>query len=156
MSNGKVMLLALIAIFVPFGVFIAIYYVMKNKPFSSPLKMWHVTSPFGIRGGSMHKGVDLRAPLNTPIYAPADGIIERIWHDSLNGYGLRIKHAGNWITGYAHLNTYNPIIAQDMHVKRGDLVAYSGNTGSSTAPHLHFVIVNPLGVKVNPVDYVKV
>jgi hypothetical protein len=99
----------------------------------------------------MHTGVDFAAPIGTPIYATADGIVDRL-EVSFSGYGkqLEIDHGFGYRTRFAHMHGF--AVRYGQKVKRGDLVGYVGETGLSTAPHLHYeVFVN--GVHVNPIHY---
>jgi hypothetical protein len=99
----------------------------------------------------MHTGVDFAANIGTPIYATADGIIDKA-EISFSGYGkmLEVDHGFGYRTRYAHMHGFT--VNQGQKVKRGDLIGYVGDTGLSTAPHLHYeVFVN--GVVVNPVHY---
>lgn len=99
----------------------------------------------------MHTGVDFAASIGTPIYATADGIIDKL-EVSFSGYGkvLEVDHGFGYRTRYAHMHGF--AVHQGQKVKRGDLIGYVGDTGLSTAPHLHYeVFVN--GVVVNPVHY---
>lgn len=99
----------------------------------------------------MHTGVDFAASIGTPIYATADGTIDKL-EISFSGYGkvLEIDHGFGYRTRYAHMHGF--AVSQGQKVKRGDLIGYVGNTGLSTAPHLHYeVFVN--GGHVNPVHY---
>jgi murein DD-endopeptidase MepM/ murein hydrolase activator NlpD len=99
-----------------------------------------------------HYGMDFTAPTGTEVYATADGTIERI-QQSRRGYGnvLVIDHGYGYQTLYAHLNEFNNARV-GKKVKRGDVIAYVGSTGLSTAPHLHYE-VHLNGKKVNPVNY---
>ena len=99
----------------------------------------------------MHTGIDFAAAIGTPIYATADGVIDK--EDvSFSGYGkvIEIDHGFGYRSRYAHMHGF--AVRQGQKVKRGDLIGYVGNTGLSTAPHLHYeVFVN--GVHANPVHY---
>jgi len=98
-----------------------------------------------------HYGMDFTAPTRTEIYATGDGVISRV-HSSRRGYGNRIEidHGFNYTTLYAHLSEFNVKVGQS--VKRGDVIGYVGNTGTSTAPHLHYEV--KLNNKhVNPINY---
>lgn len=99
-----------------------------------------------------HYGMDFTAPTGTEVYATADGTVERIQR-SRRGYGnvLVLNHGYGYKTLYAHLNEFNRAWI-GKKVKRGDVIAYVGNTGLSTAPHLHYE-VHLNGKKVNPVNY---
>ncbi|MFN7793744.1 MAG: M23 family metallopeptidase [Cyclobacteriaceae bacterium] len=99
----------------------------------------------------MHTGVDFAAAIGTPIYATADGIIDKL-EVSFSGYGqqLEIDHGFGYRTRFAHMHGFAVRFGQK--VKRGDLIGYVGETGLSTAPHLHYeVFVN--GIHVNPIHY---
>ncbi len=99
----------------------------------------------------MHTGVDFAATIGTPIYSTADGTIDKA-EVNFSGYGkvLEIDHGFGYRTRYAHMHGF--AVSKGQHVKRGDLIGYVGNTGLSTAPHLHYeVFVN--GIHVNPVHY---
>jgi murein DD-endopeptidase MepM/ murein hydrolase activator NlpD len=97
----------------------------------------------------MHKGVDFGAPTGTPVYAAADGVIEKASRFSSYGNYIKIKHTAKLATAYAHLSRYAPNIRPGVKVKQGQVVGYVGTTGRSTGPHLHYeVLVN--GVQVRP------
>lgn len=101
---------------------------------------WRSDPISGLR--SWHNGIDLGAAEGTPIYAPWDGVVH-IWKDELNGNGMRITHSGVpgvAKTGYAHLQAYDDSICEGCTVKRGQKIAYVGNTGKSTGAHLHFTL----------------
>lgn len=134
--------------------------------FSSPLGLWHITSPFGRRTSPItgqpegHPGVDLRAPTGTPVYAPADGHVavsklsvgnpEK--HILAAGEFLCIDHGRDWQTRYMHLD--RRLVQAGDEVKAGQLIAYSGHTGATgTGPHLHFEIRRQ-GVPVDAAQYV--
>ena len=98
-----------------------------------------------------HYGMDFTAPTGTEIYATGDGTIEVV-SSSKRGYGNKIvvNHGFGYRTLYAHCNAFN--VKEGQKVKRGDVIGYVGNTGLSTAPHLHYeVSIN--NKKVNPVNY---
>ena len=99
----------------------------------------------------MHTGIDFAASIGTPIYATADGKVEEV-SIKYSGYGktIVIDHGFGYKTRYAHMHDF--AIRQGQNVKRGELIGYVGNTGISTAPHLHYeVLLN--GVLINPVHY---
>lgn len=98
-----------------------------------------------------HYGMDFTAPTGTEIYATGDGEIE-VLESSKRGYGNKIiiNHGYGYKTLYAHMDRFT--VKKGQKVKRGDVIGYVGNTGLSTAPHLHYeVFLN--GKKVNPVNY---
>lgn len=99
----------------------------------------------------MHTGIDFAANIGTPIYATADGVVDHT-DVSFSGYGkmIEIDHGFGYRTRYAHMHGF--AVYKGQRVKRGELIGYVGNTGLSTAPHLHYeVFIN--GVQVNPVHY---
>jgi murein DD-endopeptidase MepM/ murein hydrolase activator NlpD len=98
----------------------------------------------------MHEGVDIHAPENTPVYASGDGTIKLVgWQ---GGYGLLvvIDHGYGYQSYYGHLRSSN--VKVNETVKRGQLIANSGNTGLSAGPHLHYEVVYNNN-KVDPVMY---
>jgi murein DD-endopeptidase MepM/ murein hydrolase activator NlpD len=99
----------------------------------------------------MHTGVDFAAPKGTHIYATGDGVVKLVT-TNLGGYGkeIEIDHGYGYVTKYAHLDNFNVRVGQK--VKRGELIGFVGNTGSSTAPHLHYEVIYNTK-KVNPVHY---
>ncbi len=99
----------------------------------------------------MHYGIDFSAPIGTPIYATADGKIKDV-SVSFRGYGkeIEIDHGFGFQTRYAHMHEF--AVKKGDKVKRGELIGYVGNTGLSTAPHLHYEVIRN-NRKVNPVHY---
>lgn len=99
----------------------------------------------------MHWGMDFSAPKGTPVYATGNGKIIKAKR-SRRGYGnqVRIDHGYGYETFYAHLNKFT--VKQNQKVFRGDLIGYIGNSGTSTAPHLHYEVVKDKK-RVNPVNY---
>ena len=123
-----------------------------------PVDGVRLTSEFGMRwhpvlgGRRAHKGVDLAAPVGTPIHASADGIVERA--DWFSSYGLYVAlaHGGDIETRYGHMSRLN--VAAGEHVHKGDIIGYVGTTGRSTGPHLHYE-VRIAGEAVNPLPYLQ-
>lgn len=109
-----------------------------------------IVSPFGLRGGRMHEGIDLGAAYGSRVSAAAGGtVIAAGWE---GGYGktVDLSHGGGVVTRYAHLSSIN--VSAGQRVERGQLIGLVGSTGNSTGPHLHFeVIIN--GQQRNPVNY---
>lgn len=99
----------------------------------------------------MHTGCDFTARTGTPIYATGDGTV-KLAESKYGGYGkqVEINHGFGYITKYAHMSKY--IVKIGQKVKRGEIIGYVGNTGTSTAPHLHYEVIYK-GSKVNPVHY---
>ncbi len=102
----------------------------------------------------MHWGQDFTAPIGTPIYATGSGVIAEVGGSKRSkvGLGLHVKidHGFGYETVYAHLNEFN--VKRGQQIKRGDIIGYVGNTGGSTAPHLHYE-VHKNGQKLNPMYY---
>jgi murein DD-endopeptidase MepM/ murein hydrolase activator NlpD len=99
----------------------------------------------------MHTGVDFTAPKGTPIYATGDGVVITVT-TIFGGYGkyVEIDHGFGFVTRYAHMNDFK--VKKGQKVKRGDHIGSVGNTGSSTAPHIHYEVLKD-GKQVNPVNY---
>ena len=99
-----------------------------------------------------HYGIDFTAPEGTDIYVTGDGVVEKIEKSQTDGYGnsIVIDHGYGFKTLYGHLSAFN--VKKGQKVKRGDVIGFVGNTGLSTAPHLHYEVIRD-GVKVNPVNY---
>lgn len=125
-------------------------------PSRVPLANLTMTSGYGMRTHPVlgrrraHKGIDLAAPVGTPIYATADGLVSRAsW---FGGYGLfvSIEHGGQIETRYGHMSRLN--VADGQRVHKGDIIGFVGTTGRSTGPHLHYE-VRVSGEAVNPVPY---
>ncbi|MBX3562862.1 MAG: M23 family metallopeptidase [Sphingomonas sp.] len=117
------------------------------------------TSAFGVRSdpfrgrAAMHGGIDLAGPVGTPIYATADGIVQRSEYNR-GGYGnlVEINHGQGIQTRYGHLSR---LIAQPgQRVRRGDLIGLMGSTGRSTGSHLHYE-VRIDGRAVNPIPFMQ-
>ncbi|WP_458699694.1 peptidoglycan DD-metalloendopeptidase family protein [Sulfurospirillum sp. 1307] len=102
-----------------------------------------------------HRGLDLRADMNTPVRAPADGVIEYAGYHKSSGFGnlVIIDHNFGFKTSYGHLSKKFPFKAGD-YVKKGDIIAYTGSSGLSTGPHLHYE-VRFIGRPLNPIYFVK-
>lgn len=117
----------------------------------------YFTSGFGLRRDpftgqiAFHEAIDISAPAGTPVVAPAAGIVRSVkWEQ---GYGLMVEidHGMGITTRYAHLMRSR--VSPGQYVKRGDIIAYVGSSGRSTAPHLHYEVrVN--NKPVNPINYI--
>ena len=100
-----------------------------------------------------HYGMDYAAPIGTPIYATGNGTIEKVVKSkSKKDYGnyILINHGYDYQSFYAHLDKV--LVSKGRKVKRGDLIGYVGNTGKSTAPHLHYE-VRYKKQKINPINF---
>jgi murein DD-endopeptidase MepM/ murein hydrolase activator NlpD len=122
----------------------------------SPLKYAHVTSGFGSRFHPVlqyvkaHNGVDYAASIGTPVWAVADGMVTVAHNTGAGGNTVCLRHANGFETCYLHLSKYGPGVRQGARVSQKQVIAYTGNTGRSTGPHLHYALkrnghyVNPL------------
>jgi murein DD-endopeptidase MepM/ murein hydrolase activator NlpD len=99
----------------------------------------------------MHAGMDFSAKTGTEIYATGDGVISKV-RRSKRGYGnhVKINHGFGYETLYAHMSKY--IVRKGQKVKRGEVIGYVGNTGTSVAPHLHYEVHKDKR-KINPVNF---
>lgn len=110
---------------------------------------WRIHPIYKVK--KLHTGIDFSAPIGTPVYATADGVVKYV-KVKFSGYGkfLEIDHGFGYRTRYAHLHDFN--VKEGQKVKRGELIAYVGNTGMSTASHLHYEVLKN-GKKINPIHY---
>lgn len=141
---------------------IAKYYysdgIMLEKIISPfpPIKSYiQITSTIGDRAPK-HEGVDFKANVGTPVYSTVNGTVSRInWKTRYNGYCIEIEAKGSpYVLKYLHLSEVNVEAGQKVTV--GQQIAASGNTGKSTAPHLHYQInVGNKGKVVDPMKYHK-
>jgi murein DD-endopeptidase MepM/ murein hydrolase activator NlpD len=107
-----------------------------------------VTSGFGARWGHVHEGVDIAAPIGTPIRAPLPG--EVVASGPATGFGLwvRVRHDDGTVTTYGHVN--RSLVHVGEEVTAGEEIAEVGNRGHSTGPHLHMEVQTPTGTTVDP------
>lgn len=119
--------------------------------FSTPTR-GTITSRFGYRWGRNHDGLDIAAPVGTPVKAADGG--EVIFAGTSGGYGkmIRIDHGAGFVTYYGHLSKINVKVGEKVY--KGQVIGAVGNTGNSTGPHLHFEI-RKNGNPVNPSNYLK-
>jgi murein DD-endopeptidase MepM/ murein hydrolase activator NlpD len=123
-------------------------------PSGRPITNNKISSDFGSRRHPInrvkqfHKGIDLITPIGSPVYATADGVINSLQNNP-KGYGklIKITHGLGFTTYYGHLNKI--LVTRNQVVIKNQLIGYSGNTGLSTGPHLHYevrfgqVAINP-------------
>ena len=108
-----------------------------------------VTSCYGSRWGTLHAGVDIAAPIGTPVFTPEAGVVLQAGPASGFGLAVYIQHDDGSITVYGHINQY--FVSAGQVVAAGQQVAEVGNKGQSTGPHLHFE-VHTGGLYANRVD----
>ena len=134
--------------------------LLQHVPSGSPVEYRGITSKFGYRvhpilnRKEFHRGTDLRAPMNTKLYATADGVIEYAGKHKESGYGrlIILDHNYGFKTYYGHLNKI--IVKPGQYVKKGDLLGYTGNSGRSNGPHLHYE-VRYIQRVLNPYWFIK-
>jgi len=127
--------------------------LLRSIPTFWPVRGF-ITKGFNIAGGkngpSYHPGIDIAVDEGTPVVASASGVvIERGW-DDIYGYYVVIDHGFGLKTLYAH--NERVVVMKGERVARGQTIAYSGNTGHSSAPHLHFEVLKD-NVPVDPMKY---
>lgn len=126
-------------------------------PSGRPVEKLTLTSNFGARSdpfngrARMHKGIDIPGPVGTPIYATADGIVNRAGWASGYGNLIQISHGSGMETRYGHLSKL--IVAANSYVRRGQIIGLMGSTGRSTGSHLHYE-VRVDGAAINPLPFV--
>jgi len=125
----------------------------------SPLKFAHVTSRFGMRFHPVleylkaHQGVDYAAVVGTPVWSVADGTVTVAGNTGAGGNSVCVRHRNGFETCYLHLSSYAAGVRSGARVAQKQVIGYSGNTGRTTGPHLHFAMkrngafVNPLNQK---------
>lgn len=121
--------------------------ILQFIPNGSPVVYNGITSKYGnrihpvLKRKEFHNGIDMKAKVNTPVYATADGVIEWTGMHKKSGYGnlIIIQHNYGFKSYYGHLNKV-VVKKTKQFVKKGELIAYSGNTGRSSGPHLHYEI----------------
>ena len=126
-------------------------------PSDKPVKTAEFTSGYGIRsdpfrgGAARHAGIDLAAPIGTPIYATADGTVGEAGYNN-GGYGnlIKVDHGRGIETRYAHLSAI--LVSPGQRVTRGQMIGRMGSTGRSTGSHLHYE-VRIDGRAVNPIPF---
>lgn len=134
--------------------------LLQFIPSGSPIEYKGVTSKYGYRihptlnRKELHRGLDMKAKMKTPVYATADGIVEYAGFHKRSGFGrlVILQHNYGFRTYFGHLNKI--VIKSGRFVKKGDLIAYTGNSGMSSGPHLHYEI-RFIQRAVNPFYFVK-
>jgi murein DD-endopeptidase MepM/ murein hydrolase activator NlpD len=126
----------------------------------TPVAYGRMSSGYGMRKHpilgytKMHTGIDFAAPVGTPVFASGDGVVERVGRFGAYGNYVRIRHSSKVSSAYAHLSRYAKGLRVGSKVKQGQVIAYVGNTGRSTGPHLHYeILVNNVHVNPSSVKY---
>lgn len=133
--------------------------MLKCIPSIQPISnkdLKRIASGFGMRMHPIHKimkmhaGLDFTAPIGTEIYATGDGVVELAKWNAGYGRCVVINHGFGYKTKYAHCKKLN--CRKGQKIKKGEIIAFLGNTGQSSGPHLHYEVIKN-NVKVNPVNY---
>lgn len=136
--------------------------VGRNKAFDRfPVKYTHINSLFNMHRMHPvthvirpHTGLDLAAPIGTPMYSIGDGKITFIGWEGAYGNIVKIQHDEKYSSMYAHMLRFAPGLSKNSTVKRGQLIGFLGQTGNATGPHVHYEVrihnvpVNPLTVEL--------
>jgi len=124
---------------------------ISNKDLTRTASGWGFRIHPVYKTRKFHKGIDFTAPIGTEIYSTGDGVVLRV-ERSRYGFGnlVTIDHGYGYQTLYAHLSGFN--VHKGQKIKRGDIIAYVGNTGTSTGPHLHYE-VHYKKKAINPSNY---
>ena len=129
---------------------------ISKIPSIRPVKDGYLNSSFGYRKDPIdnvtrfHQGQDITVKTGTPIYAPADGIVKRAYYAGGFGNHIKLDHGNGYTTLFAHLSKIK--VKHGQKVNRGEIIGLTGNTGRSTAPHLHYEI-HHYGESKNPLDF---
>jgi murein DD-endopeptidase MepM/ murein hydrolase activator NlpD len=137
--------------------------IVQSMPRGRPLGpgIGFVASTFGKRedpvfgGGEFHNGVDFAAPMKTPIYATAPGIVSDAINSNENfGNHIRLNHENGFYTLYAHCSELK--VKKGDKVNRGDIIALVGSTGKSTGSHLHYEVHIGMDPALNPQEFINI
>jgi murein DD-endopeptidase MepM/ murein hydrolase activator NlpD len=122
-----------------------------EQPFLRPLE-GRISSPYGMRGGRLHDGIDIPAPAGTPILAARSGKV--VFSGTIRGFGLTVSidHGDGMTTRYSHNSTN--LVKKGDTVRQGQPIAKVGRSGRTTCPHLHFSVLIK-GKTVNPAKYLR-
>jgi murein DD-endopeptidase MepM/ murein hydrolase activator NlpD len=129
---------------------------ITHIPSIRPVNGGYMNSSFGYRNDPIdgvrrfHQGQDITVSTGAPIYAPADGKVKRAYYVGGFGNHIKLDHGFGYTTILAHMSKL--YVKYGQKVNRGDIIGLSGNTGRSTAPHLHYEI-HYYGTPQNPLDY---
>lgn len=122
-------------------------------PYIRPVDGW-ITRTFGATdstGVPFHEGIDIAATHGTPVQATAPGVVSEVFFDPFFGNMVVLRHPFDFVTRYGHCSQV--LVGPGAHVRRGQTIALVGNTGRSTAPHLHYEVLKG-GRPVDPMRYI--
>ncbi len=130
----------------------------NDIPYGNPMgNMACISSPYGPRKlegkTNVHHGIDFRAVIGTPVYAPANGTVAMVFvQNKTCGNGLVIEHSGGYSTKYCHFESV--VVSKGEKVSSGCFIGKTGNTGHSTGPHLHYAVLKD-GHPVDPINFIE-
>jgi len=131
--------------------------VRGRIPSIRPLDTGWISSRFGFRNDpfttkqTFHRGLDFSTPVGTPVRVTGDGVVQAVQQQRGFGKVIKVDHGDGIVTVYAHLD--EALVKKGAKVARGDVIARSGNSGRSSAPHLHYEI-RVSSRPVNPLSYI--
>lgn len=117
------------------------YDKLSSFPNVLPVEGW-ITKSFSMESISPnagHQGIDFAAALGTPIKSTAPGVVGAVFNDKYFGLMVTVNHENNYVTRYGHCSQI--LVSKHDQVQRGQTIAFVGNTGRSTAPHLHYEVI---------------
>ncbi len=135
---------------------------VRNGLLRTPVDAARISSGFGMRKhpilrfARLHRGIDFAVPTGTPVFAAGDGIVEIAGLDTVYGKFVRIRHANDFRTLYAHLSRISKGIRRGAKVRQRRVIGKSGVSGITTGPHLHYEVwrgqerINPTGLRMRP------
>lgn len=134
--------------------------LFKNIPNGFPVKNEGITGKFGwrkhpiVKRREFHNGIDLRAKMKTKIYAPADGVVNFAGFHKKSGFGVLVilDHNYGFRTLYGHMKKV--AVKKGDIIRKGDLIGYTGNSGLSSGPHLHYE-VRFIQAAIQPLNFMK-
>ena len=130
--------------------------LFRHIPAIEPIRGGIISDGFGMRFHPilrmmlMHEGIDIEAPVGTPVHVTGNGVVTYVGRRGGYGNVVEVDNGFGYSTLYAHLSHF--LVKEGQKVKRGEVIALSGDTGLSTGPHLHYGVMKD-GVFVNPADY---
>jgi murein DD-endopeptidase MepM/ murein hydrolase activator NlpD len=133
--------------------------MLQHIPAIQPIAnddLTRIASGFGMRihpiykTQKMHEGLDFSASTGTPVHATGNGVVTKVEFEQGYGNMVEVAHGYGYRTRYAHLKSFKCRVGQ--RVKRGGVIGLVGNTGTSTAPHLHYEVLKD-GAKVDPINF---
>ena len=128
---------------------------VRKMLMKTPVEGAWISSVFGWRRHPIygytefHRGLDFAVPMNTPIMAAGNGVVEAAGYDREYGNYVQLRHSNGYSTLYAHMNSFARGISSGARVEQGQIIGYSGTTGDSTGPHVHYE-VRYRGEPINP------